>query len=113
MTPSPEDLLAPALDVSEKAFQAQVVRLAIAYGWHYMHVPPAYIRGKWQTNTTGTPGYPDLTLVRDGRVLLVELKSEKGSFRPGQKEWIASAGQHGFIWRPSDWDSIVSTLRGE
>ncbi|MFI5561517.1 VRR-NUC domain-containing protein [Amycolatopsis japonica] len=109
--PSNADLQAPPIDVSEKAFQAQILRLASAYGWNFMHVPPAYVRGKWQTYIQGSPGYPDLTLARNGEVLLVELKSEKGRFRPGQEEWVKVAGSHGRIWRPSDWTEIVETLK--
>lgn len=105
----------PPSTISEKAFQAQVCRLALRHGWRYAHVPAAYVRGKWQTYIAGSEGLPDLILARAGTLLLVELKSESGKkkFRPGQLEWIEEAGIHGLIWTPSDWEDILNTLTGE
>jgi hypothetical protein len=108
-----DDLTAPPLDISERSFQAQVLRVALAYGWQFMHVPAVFTRGSWRTPTQGTPGFPDLVLARDGVLLLVELKTEKGRFRPGQEEWVSAAGEHGYIWRPSNWAAILQTLAGD
>lgn len=58
------------------------------------------------------PGYPDLTLVRasDGRLIHVELKRERGTFRPEQVIWLGELrevarerGTEVYTWRPSDW----------
>jgi hypothetical protein len=103
----------PALDCSEAVFQAAICRLASWAGYRIMHVPPVHDRRRgWITPTQGDEGWPDLILARDGRILIVELKSMKGAkrFRPGQKEWIEAAGEHGRIWTPADWDTAVKEL---
>lgn len=51
-------------------------------------------------------GFPDLVLVGRGRVLFVEVKSEKGHLRPDQMEWYAGLlnnGAEAYVWRPEDW----------
>ena len=51
-------------------------------------------------------GFPDLVLVGRGRVLFVELKSEKGQLSPSQLDWYAGLldiGAEVYVWRPKDW----------
>ena len=83
-----------AATMSEKTLSQRVVELARARGWKV---------ARWPTwRATGTdPGVPDLLLARDGRVILAELKTQKGSLSPAQREWLAAAGAC-FIWRPID-----------
>jgi len=53
------------------------------------------------------PGFPDLVLVRDGRIVYAELKTEKGRLTKHQRDWLKAlddAGQEVYVWRPSDWD---------
>jgi hypothetical protein len=91
---------------SEKAFQATVVAAAEKHGWLVFHWPNALINPIW----------PDLTLIRDGRVIFAELKREDGRLSPKQKArlWeLAEAGMEVYIWRPSAWDAIEMTLRGD
>lgn len=68
-------------------------------------------------------GFPDWVFVHPGkgRILFVELKSEKGRLTDTQKTWQAGLIQateliHDVVdvvvWRPSDWDEIVWTLTG-
>lgn len=97
--------------LSEAAFQTRVMDYAKQCGWMCVHYRPAQQRGKWVTAITGDVGAPDLILARSGRVLLVELKSETGAFRPGQREWLDAADTNGRLWRPSDWDTIMEELR--
>jgi hypothetical protein len=67
----------------------------------------------------GDTGFPDLVLVRDGRLLFVELKAERGKASPEQGEWLeALSGVHGIevcLWRPADWLSgaVAAFLKGE
>lgn len=60
-------------------------------------------------------GFPDLVLVRDGRLIFVELKSQKGRSTPAQREWLrelgACLGVEVFLWRPSDVTEVERVLR--
>lgn len=91
--------------ITEKAFQAQVVALAAALGYRCYH-PWLSIRSE--------RGWPDLALFRPGRFLLAELKSDKGKLTDRQEAMIAdlrAAGVECHVWRPSDWDTLVEVLR--
>lgn len=59
-------------------------------------------------------GYPDLTIVGYGRVIFVELKSEKGHTTHMQDIWAEELrqcpGVEYYLWRPSDWDEIEREL---
>lgn len=96
--------------LSEADFQQRVIDYAQLKGWRVVHHRPARQGMRWVTAVTGDAGAPDLVLARAGRVLLVELKSATGRFRPGQAEWIAAAGAHGRVWRPADWPMIMEEL---
>lgn len=97
---------------SEDDFQAFVTETATTYGWKWAHFRKAKVRGdRWATPQSGDPGFPDLVLSRDGVVLVVELKSDKGGFRPGQKEWLAALGPRGRLWRPRDKQAVIDELK--
>lgn len=105
------DIVGPAEGCSEAVFQAAVEDVADHFGWRRMHVAPTRSGRSWRTATTGDPGFPDLVLARDGVVLLVELKKDRGGrFRPGQREWLEQAGAHGRLWKPRDWATIIEEL---
>lgn len=59
-------------------------------------------------------GLPDLILVRRGRCIFAELKTEKGKLRPAQADWVAELeaveGVEVYVWRPSMWDTIAGVL---
>ena len=85
------ELLAPLANpdkVTEWEWQTIVKGLAKAYGWRAHHAPPGKtVRGKWVTS--GSPGFPDLVLVKPGwRVVFLELKTTKGKASPRQVGWI-------------------------
>ena len=88
---------------TEKDFQAQVVELAEVMGWLVYHP---------YDSRNSEKGYPDLTMVRKERVIWAELKSNYGTVTGVQRLWLRALpmGQ-AFLWRPSDWDIIVETLR--
>ena len=52
--------------------------------------------GKWLASSKR--GFPDLVLARDGVVILAELKTERGTMTPEQKEWKAAGVGH--LWKP-------------
>ena len=92
------------LGLSEKRFQDAVVQLAQILRWKHFHV---------YDSRRCVPGYPDLTLVREGRLIFAELKSEKGKMSVTQKEWEYELKQtcaEYYEWRPSDWEAIVEIL---
>jgi VRR-NUC domain-containing protein len=73
--------------------------------------------GSWRTPVTADgAGWPDLCLVRPPRILFAELKSESGTLRPNQTEWLdvlrLLPQVEVYLWRPGDWDAVVETLTG-
>jgi hypothetical protein len=89
------DLYAP---MTENDLKRAVLLMARREGWAVYHVPQATMRNG------GGAGYPDLTLARDGEVLWIELKAEKGVLEPAQAKWISILPASHVI-RPSDWFS--------
>src|SRR3990167_5240904 len=98
-------------------FQRQVIELAKLMGWMVHHDRTVMERsGKWATPIQGDPGFPDLVLARNGRVLFVELKRERGKLTAEQQNWrwaLGRVGRNAHIWYPSMWDSIVELLAKE
>lgn len=92
---------------TEKEFQRTVVAAARQLGWLCVHF----------RQMVGNPaGWPDLVLIRGGRVIFAELKRQDGELSRRQREWIAqleAVGADVRVWRPGDWESIEVTLRGE
>ena len=96
--------MAIRVGVTEKAFQAHIVKYARNRGWFVYHT---YDSRKCE------PGFPDLVLVRDN-VLFRELKSEKGRVTPTQKAWgdaLTGAGADFAVWKPSMIREIYKELR--
>lgn len=94
------------LATSERDFQGFVVSYAHLRGWMVWH----------DNDSRGNiPGWPDLVLVRDGVLMFVELKSEKGVVSKAQQAWLdALGGVEGVVtavWRPSDGEQIMEALR--
>lgn len=95
----------PPLTVSEAAFQALVVDLARWLGWECWHD---------NDSRRNDAGWPDLVLVRDERMIVAELKAERGRLRAEQAYWmrllLRVKGVEYRLWRPRDWETIVRTL---
>lgn len=88
----------------EREWQTRVVELARMMGWAHYHT---------HDSRRSIKGFPDLVLVRD-RVVYAELKAQKGRLSPEQKDWVqklSGAGAEVYIWRPSDWDDVLETLK--
>lgn len=97
-------------DMTEAEFQDNVVRLAKAHGWLVCHVYPGRTAtGKVRTNTT-YKGFPDLTLLKRGRLVFLELKAVDGTASPEQRRWIALSqhvpGVEAYIVDPRDWPAV-------
>lgn len=96
--------------MTEDEWLSRVLDTARVHGWRVQHVRPARTQRGWRTPVQGDRGAPDLLLARGGRVLLVELKSDRGRLGPGQGEWLAAAGEHARLWRPRDWPQVLAEL---
>jgi hypothetical protein len=100
---------------SEREFQAKIVDLAKRMGWLVHAERPANTEGRWRQPIQGDAGWPDLVLVRDGVMMVVELKAERGRPSPAQRGWLAELGKVPDlivdVWRPSMWDEIEALLR--
>lgn len=93
-----------ALDITEKEWAAQVVELARALGWRRYHT---------YRSERSEPGWPDEALVRD-RLLLLELKAERGKLSDAQKQWLRAlraAGVEALVARPSDLAELAVVLQ--
>jgi len=101
--------------LTEKAFQAAVVRLAKEAGYTFAY--------HTYRSTKSQPGFPDLILAhRDAHrqrgwpIWAVELKTDTGEVTPAQAAWLEALAHSRNVvtdvWRPRDWDTIVARLRG-
>ena len=92
--------------MSEAELQGAVIELARRLGWRSAHFRASRTQsGGWATAVQGDgAGFPDLVLARDGRVLFIELKSEKGRTSSEQRLWLHELPD-AFVFRPADWTS--------
>ncbi len=92
--------------ITEADFLRQVRNLARIFGWATYHP----FLSKWSEK-----GWPDLTLIRPPRIVLAELKAEKGRVSEEQRRWLgmlgACPGVETFLWRPSDLERVAEILR--
>ncbi len=91
---------------SEREFQAQVVQLARMLGYlvYFTH-----------DSRRSPAGFLDLVICGHGRLIIAELKTDKGRLTLEQMEWLhylKMAGQDVRVWRPADWAEIEATLKG-
>ena len=94
---------------SEEQFGDAILAFALPLGWWGVHFRPARTAKGWRTPFSGSRGFPDLVLARDGEVHFRELKRAKGwRWQPGQQEWLQHTG--GSVWTPHDWDAICALL---
>lgn len=91
--------------VTERQFQAAVVRLARERGWlvHTVH-----------DSRKSPPGYPDVTLCRGTDLLAMELKVPGGVLTLAQQHWLEALQQvrhvEAGVWVPDDLDHIRRRL---
>jgi hypothetical protein len=106
----PNRTRAKAAPLTEARLQAAVIDLAHLFGYRIAHFRPARTAdGGWRTAVQGDgEGFPDCFMVRAGRAIAAELKSERGRLTPAQAAWLeamAAAGVEVYVWRPSHWRS--------
>jgi len=104
--------------MSEATLQAGVIELAHVYGFMVHHdLPSQRSNGSWSTLVSGDTGFPDLILAKEGRVLAIELKSEKGAQSLAQKDWQRELGDgvEYYLWKPTDWNNgtVERILKGK
>lgn len=92
--------------LTEKEWQAQVVKAARLLGWQVWFTWKSY---------HSPSGEPDLRLVRPPRYIVAELKGERGKLSKAQAEALDLLGGcpaiEVYVWRPSDWDVVVGVLQ--
>ena len=99
--------------MTEAQLQQVLIETAYLTGWLVHHARPAQTRRGWRTAATGNVGYPDLTLAKRDRCLMLELKGDGGRVGPGQKEWLDAldgARVDARLVRPNDLDEILAEI---
>lgn len=93
--------------MTEAQLQEAIIDLARLRGWLIHHDRPARLaNGEWRTPIQGDHGFPDLVLVRGGRVLFREIKAAKGFLSQEQERWRWALDDDDYaVWRPEDWSS--------
>jgi hypothetical protein len=92
---------------SERYIQASFEAHARAAGWLTFHT---------YNSMRSEPGFPDAVCLRNGRCVVVELKTERGRTSPAQRRWIDEfdhvPGVTAFVAHcPRDWGRITEALR--
>ena len=95
------------MSLSEKDHQRQVLELADLYDWRHYHT----------FDSRRSPGgFPDLVLVKQPRLLFVELKTDTGTVTANQQAWLDSLvncpATATYVWRPRHIDGIAQVLSG-
>jgi len=92
--------------INETQFLRLVIDFATKHGWLVYHVAKTRFRKR---------GFPDLLMLRHGRLVVVEIKSTEGKLHPEQEVWLREFGKckavEVYLWRPSDWGSIQELLQ--
>lgn len=100
--------------IREDEWQQTVVELAQLLGYRVAHFRAARTRKGWRTPVAADgAGFPDLVLVRHGRLVVAELKSNSGRVTPEQQAWLdalTAAGVEAHVWRPRDWHAVLEIL---
>ena len=102
----------------ESKFQKEVVKVAVRLGWRYYHA---------NNPRRDRKGFPDLVMVRRGRVLFAELKrdakAKRNEVSEEQEKWLfelklvqtnveffGCCSVQAHLWCPDDWDEIYKAL---
>ena len=98
--------------VSEKDLQSAVIGAAQTLGWKVAHFrsvrtqrPDGTVRYLTPVQADGG-GFPDLCMVRGGRIIFAELKSATGVVEAAQERWLdelALTPAETYVWRPAAW----------
>lgn len=95
--------------MSEDELLQAITEAATLYGWRWFH-----IRRSDKALQMGHPGFPDLIVCRGAQMLVMELKSAKGTLTADQARWLGAFGTVGIeyaVVRPADLDKVLLWLR--
>lgn len=67
--------------ITEREMQDAIRTAALRNQWHFYHTHDA---------RRSDGGFPDCVCVKDGRMLVFELKKQSGRVSPQQRRWIAA-----------------------
>jgi hypothetical protein len=91
----------------EQELQDAVIELSRLLGWRVAHFRPAKTANGWRTPVEADgKGFPDLVLVRGGRLIFAELKSATGKLSDEQEIWVSElrlSEAETYVWEPSRW----------
>ena len=91
--------------VTEKQWQATVVEQCELSGWLWYHT---------YDSRRSPPGFPDLVMVKKGRIIFAELKVGKNKVGKAQQEWVdllkVNKGVEVYVWRPEDLQEVINIL---
>lgn len=70
----------------------------------------------WHDNDSrrNRAGWPDLVLLKPGRLIFAELKTDTGKLSAEQRRILSMlkmSGQEVYIWRPTDFETIRGILK--
>jgi len=95
-----------------------VLETAQLFSWLRAHFRAARTSRGWRTPVEADgKGFPDLVLVRAGRMKVVELKGDGGKLSHEQELWLAAFSTvpnvEVHVWSPAEWISgeIETALR--
>lgn len=92
--------------MTERAWMRQVIDLAQLHGYLVYHT---------HDSRRSAAGFPDLLMVRRGRLLAIECKSERGRVTPEQMAWIelldTVPGVTAMVARPRDFDVVRAVVQ--
>ena len=100
--------------MTEEQLSKSVIDLAVDLGYMVYSIRRSDLAGL--RHPTGK-GFPDLTIVGHNRLLLVELKDDKGRPTAAQVSWkrmLIAAGAEWYLWRPAHWQKggVLRILTG-
>jgi len=75
--------------VTRSVLEEQIIELAHYHGWRVAHFRPARTEKGWRTPVSADgKGFPDLVLLRDKRMLVIECKGFRGYPSKDQRAWL-------------------------
>lgn len=107
-----------ARQMTEDELLLAITEAATLLGWRWHHA-----RRADSALTMGHQGFPDLVLARDGRVVFIELKTERGVTTTEQRRWLEAIDGDfndvrdltirpmALLIRPTDLDAVLGLLR--
>lgn len=100
--------------MTESEFLAQIIHLGHLRGWRVHHTRAAWSSKGYRTPIQGDPGFPDLVMVRPPRVIIAEIKTDRGELSPAQREWVLDLygcrSVESYLWKPCMWEEIDKVL---